>query len=187
MASIKQITLGTTTYDIKATYDGSGNTIATYYSPTSHTHGNITAAGAMTATAVMATSDNIIFADTSNNNVLTVTSAQSGMNVLINALSEDTSNANRNDYIVAQYVNGGTTTITYHRRKLSAIFAALNSSDITTALGYTPVNKAGDTMTGALTLSSYNGSGFYGRNISYGTAAPSTGGSAGDVYIQYTA
>ena len=116
----------------------------------------------MTTTASMVTSDNIVFADTSNNNLLTVTSAQAGMNVLINALSEGTSAANRNDYIVAQYVNGGTTTITYHRRKLSNIFAALNSSDITTALGYTPVNKAGDTMTGVLTLSSSTSAGFSG-------------------------
>ena len=59
-------------------------------------------------------------------------------NAIINALGEGTSQANRNDYIVAQYANGGTTTTTYHRRKLSNIFAALNSSDVTTALGFTP-------------------------------------------------
>ena len=38
--------------------------------------------------------------------------------------------------------------------------------------------------TGRTTFLNYNGAGFYGRNISYGTAAPS-GGSYGDVYIQY--
>ena len=59
-------------------------------------------------------------------------------NAIINALGEGTSQANRNDYIVAQYANGGTTTTTYYRRKLSNIFAALNSSDVTTALGFTP-------------------------------------------------
>ena len=59
-------------------------------------------------------------------------------NAIINALGEGTSQANRNDYIVAQYANGGTTMTTYHRRKLSNIFAALNSSDVTTALGFTP-------------------------------------------------
>ena len=32
-------------------------------------------------------------------------------------------------------------------------WSSLSSGDVTTALGYTPVNKAGDTMTGALTLS----------------------------------
>jgi phage-related tail fiber protein len=36
--------------------------------------------------------------------------------------------------------------------RVSAI-SAVSSSDITTALGYTPVNKAGDTMSGLLTLS----------------------------------
>ena len=58
----------------------------------------------------------------------------------INTLGEGTSTANRNDYAVVQYANGGTTTTTYHRRKLSNIFAALNSGDITAALGYTPYN-----------------------------------------------
>jgi len=33
---------------------------------------------------------------------------------------------------------------------------AINSSAVTTALGYTPVNKAGDTMTGNLDLTSLN-------------------------------
>ena len=67
-------------------------------------------------------------------------------------LTEGSSNAQRDDYIIAQYAGGGTTTKTYHRRKLSNIFAALNSSDITTALGYTPPssdtkNTAGSTDT----------------------------------------
>ena len=79
--------------------------------------------------------------------------AWSDMSALINSLTEGSSPAGRNDYIVAQYANGGTTTTTYHRRKLSNIFSALDSSDITNAIGYTPVNKAGDTMEGALTLS----------------------------------
>lgn len=57
---------------------------------------------------------------------------------VINNLSEGTSPADRNDYIVAQSAGGGTTKTSYYRRKLSNIFAALNSSDITTALGYTP-------------------------------------------------
>lgn len=57
---------------------------------------------------------------------------------VINNLTTGDSNAQRTDYIVAQYAGGGTTTTTYHRRPLSKIFAALNKSDITTALGYTP-------------------------------------------------
>ena len=66
------------------------------------------------------------------------TTLNDAANSLINALTEGTAAAGRNDYIVAQYVNGGTTTKTYHRRKVSNILAAMNSSDVTTALGFTP-------------------------------------------------
>jgi len=37
-----------------------------------------------------------------------------------------------------------------------APFAGLTSSNVTTALGYTPINKAGDTLTGTLTFASGN-------------------------------
>lgn len=70
----------------------------------------------------------------------TITIGVNGSTV-INNLTAGDSNAQRTDYIVAQYAGGGTTTTTYHRRPLSKIFAALNSSDITTALGYTPYNS----------------------------------------------
>ena len=63
------------------------------------------------------------------------------LSTAINGLGEGTSSAQRTDYIVAQYAGGGTTTTTYHRRSLANIFAALNASDITTALGYTPYNS----------------------------------------------
>lgn len=63
------------------------------------------------------------------------------LSTAINGLSIGTSAANRNDYAVVQYVGGGTTTTTYHRRTLANVFKALNSSDITTALGYTPYNS----------------------------------------------
>lgn len=54
------------------------------------------------------------------------TTLNDAANAFINQLSEGTSSANANDYIVAQYANGGTTTTTYHRRKLTNIFKALN-------------------------------------------------------------
>lgn len=57
------------------------------------------------------------------------------LNTAINGLGEGTSPANRNDYAVVQYAGGGTSTVSYHRRKLSNVFAALNSTDITNALG----------------------------------------------------
>ncbi|MDR3445991.1 hypothetical protein [Dyella sp.] len=47
----------------------------------------------------------------------------------------------------------------------------LNSSDVTTALGYTPVNKAGDTVTGTLILNNANAGAL---QISQGTSASSS-------------
>lgn len=63
------------------------------------------------------------------------------LSTAINGLTTGTSNANREDYVVVQYAGGGTTTTSYHRRPLKLLFAALNSSDITTALGFTPYNS----------------------------------------------
>jgi len=40
MASIKQVKIGNTSYDIKATYDGSGNTITSTYLSKTATGGN---------------------------------------------------------------------------------------------------------------------------------------------------
>ena len=66
------------------------------------------------------------------------TSGVDAANYFINSLTEGSSPATRDDYYVAQYAGGGTATTTYHRRKVSALFGALNKSDVTTALGYTP-------------------------------------------------
>ncbi|MGE3759045.1 MAG: tail fiber domain-containing protein, partial [Pseudobdellovibrionaceae bacterium] len=50
---------------------------------------------------------------------------------------------------------GATTSGNYLRGNgTNVLMAAIPSSDITTSLGYTPANRAGDTMTGSLTLSS---------------------------------
>ena len=94
------------------------------------------------------------------------TTLNAAANSFINSLTEGTAAANRNDYIVAQYTGGGTSTKTYHRRKLLNIFAALNSSDITTALGYTPPQQ--DT-----TYSNGNGISLTGTTFS--AAFPSSG------------
>ena len=67
---------------------------------------------------------------------------------IISSLGEGTSPAQRTDYIVAQYAGGGTSNTTYYRRKISNIFAALNASDITTALGYTPSQQKSVTLWG---------------------------------------
>lgn len=54
------------------------------------------------------------------------------LNTAINGLTEGTSDANRDNYAIVQQAGGRDT---YHRRKLSNVFAALNSTDITNALG----------------------------------------------------
>jgi hypothetical protein len=47
--------------------------------------------------------------------------------------------------------------VTVNGKGLTTATSAVTSSDITTSLGYTPVNKAGDTMTGALTATGFTG------------------------------
>ena len=78
------------------------------------------------------------------------TSLKNSANELINALGTGNSNAQMEDYIVTQYAGGGTSVTTYHRRPLSKLLA---KSNIITGLGFTPVNKIGDTITGTLILS----------------------------------
>ena len=51
---------------------------------------------------------------------------------LINGLGEGTSPAQGNDYLVAQYAGGGTSTTSYHRRKVSNI---VNGANVKAGLG----------------------------------------------------
>ena len=44
-------------------------------------------------------------------------------NYFLNSLSIGTSTPSDNDYYISQYVNGGTTTTTYHRRSMSALYS----------------------------------------------------------------
>ena len=91
--------------------------------------------GTVTSVAVAAANNSGI--TVSGSPITSVGTITIGLNLsnAINGLGEGTSPANRNDYAVVQYAGGGTSTVTYHRRKLSNVFAALNSTDITNALG----------------------------------------------------
>lgn len=51
-----------------------------------------------------------------------VPNTQDGMNAAINLLSTGSSNPGLADYYVSQYANGGTTTKSYHRRPISALW-----------------------------------------------------------------
>ena len=50
------------------------------------------------------------------------TSAINAANAFLNALGTGSSTPSDNDYYISQYVNGGTTTTTYHRRPMSAMW-----------------------------------------------------------------
>ncbi|MBD5504082.1 MAG: hypothetical protein HDR09_20030 [Lachnospiraceae bacterium] len=55
------------------------------------------------------------------------TTAVNAANALINALSTGSDAPKDNDYFISQYVNGGTTTTTYHRRPLSKLWEYIKS------------------------------------------------------------
>lgn len=67
-----------------------------------------------------------------------------------------------------------------------SVWSALASGDITTALGFTPVNKAGDTMIGALTLSADPTNNLHAATKQYVDSAVNSSGpwtlSGGNVY-----
>lgn len=125
------------------------NTAIAAKSDSDHWHGYISNVGALTTTAALTTTDKLLFVDTSNDNKITATDMTAGTSTLLNSLGEGTSPAQMGDYIIAQYAGGGTSTKTYHRRKLSNILTATN---IKTALNFTEANKAMYTTTsGAIT------------------------------------
>lgn len=57
---------------------------------------------------------------------------QKSANVLINALDTGSSNLTANDYVITQYVGGGTATTSYHRRPASKV---INTTLVKAALG----------------------------------------------------
>ena len=75
------------------------------------------------------------------------TTAKDAANALINALETGTSKPADGDYYISQYVNGGTTTTTYHRRSISKLWEYMKDKidDL-----YLPLT--GGTLTGALTV-----------------------------------
>ena len=63
-----------------------------------------------------------------------VPNTNAGVNAAINLLSEGTSNPQLTDYYVSQYAGGGTTTTSYHRRPISALwntYKALVTCEVT--------------------------------------------------------
>jgi hypothetical protein len=68
------------------------------------------------------------------------TSAKNAANSFLNALDTGSSTPADNDYYISQYVNGGTTTTTYHRRPVSALYSYIKGK---TDLVYLPLAQKG--------------------------------------------
>ena len=84
-----------------------------------------------------------------------VDNSATGVSEAINKLSEGTSTPADNDYYIAQYADGGTTTKTYHRRPVSALWEYIKNK-IGTVLGLTKNSYTGNAAT-ATNASKVNG------------------------------
>lgn len=133
-----QVKIADTNIDVKG-LASAAYTESTAYSASTHVHGNVGNTGLMTATVTASTSDRIVLTDQSNSYKIVSADMSAATSTMLNSLGEGTSPAQMNDYIIAQYAGGGTTTKTYHRRKLSNLLTATN---INTGLGTTPVARA---------------------------------------------
>ena len=74
------------------------------------------------------------------------TSAKNAANAFMNALDTGSSTPVDADYYISQYVSGGTTTTTYHRRPMSALWAYV-SGKISSVLGLTASTYGGKAAT----------------------------------------
>ena len=94
----------------KSSPSASGNTTAFIDTISQDSNGVITA-----------TKKNVTTASTSAAGIIQITKAN--LNSFINTLDTGSSTPVDADYYISQYVNGGTTTTTYHRRPMSALWA----------------------------------------------------------------
>ena len=74
------------------------------------------------------------------------TTAKAALNSFINSLDTGSSVPVDNDYYVSQYVNGGTTTTTYHRRSMSLLWEYIKGK-ISSVLGLTSTAYGGKAST----------------------------------------
>lgn len=69
-----------------------------------------------------------------------------GVSVLLNKLTEGTSDPTDNDYYISQWAGGGTTYTTYHRRPVKALWNYIKGK-ISSVLGLTSTNYGGKSAT----------------------------------------
>lgn len=129
----------TKTITLPAQYSHPTYTAATsgLYKITVNTLGHVSATAAVTASDLPDHTHNY------------VPNTQAGVNAALNLLSEGSSVPSDNDYYISQYVNGGTTTTTYHRRPVSKLWdlfktkiSATNSGSGSVVIGVTQSNGA---------------------------------------------
>lgn len=90
-------------------------------------------------------------------NALTEKTPNVAANDLINALTTEESTPTDNDYYVAQYAGGGTTTKTYHRRPVKALWEYIEAK-ISSVLGLSESGYSGNAST-ATTAAGYTSGG----------------------------
>lgn len=127
------------------------------------------------------------------------TSLLGSANALINALDNGTSTPVDADYFISQYVNGGTTTTTYHRRPMSALYDYMKSKmdSVYQAKGTIPI--ASSTALGGIKVGSgltiaddgtLNHSNSITAKTAYGSAATTVSADGGTITltdVQYDA
>lgn len=156
MANIKQIKIGTTTYDIKATYDGGDNVI--------------------TSTYVKKSGDTMTGDLNIQHDVEKGTDPASTQMKYIRFIDENSTN-NRTGFLLNQVGTDGKTFTGIY-----AVDFTQNSNDKTYIGVFKPKGGDGYALVSGDTENSSNEKVI--RNIGYGTGAPS-GGSNGDMYVQY--
>jgi len=154
----RTLTINGTSYDLSAnrtwsvgtvtSVSGTGTVSGLTLSGSVSSSGSLTLGGALTLTSLQVTSA-LGFTPYSAANPSGYLSSITGLN--ISSLTNDSG------YITSSALTGYLTSATaastyYPLTNPSGYISGITSGDVTTALGYTPVNKGGDTMTGALIL-----------------------------------
>lgn len=87
------------------------------------------------------------------------TTGKDAANYFLNSLDTGSSTPVDGDYYISQYVSGGTTTTTYHRRPMSALWSYINGKAESVY-----AKLSGATFTGAVTGTSFGASGYLSAN-----------------------
>lgn len=155
--------LGTSTYKWRNVYAGTfnGYTIEksvpsdALFTDTVYTHPTYTAKTTEALyTIKVDTLGHVSTANAATSDTITNLVSKAGVSTLINKLATGSSTPRDADYYISQYANGGTTTTTYHRRPMSALWTYVKgkADSVYSALGHTH-NYAGSSSAGGAATS----------------------------------